>query len=134
MPARPPTDGAWFEHYSEVTAWHWPHFSPFEIACKGTKSLLISDDALYTLERMRVAVGRPMTVWSAYRSEAHNASIHGAPLSQHLFCTAFDIPLAGHDRDKLKFEAEQAGFTGFGFYNTFLHIDIGRKRTWGKWK
>ena len=128
-------DRTWFAHYDEVPAgsWAWPHFQPREVACHGSASLLISTPALDTLERMRVAVGRPMILLSAYRSEAHNAIVGGAALSEHLLGHAFDIELRGHDRSRLTFEAAQAGFTGFGYYGSFLHVDTGRRRSWGSW-
>jgi uncharacterized protein YcbK (DUF882 family) len=81
---------------------------------------------------MREIVGKPMVILSAYRSPLHNARVGGAPLSQHRNGTAFDIALKGHDRHALLRAARAAGFTGFGFYSTFLHVDTGRKRTWGK--
>jgi len=55
--------------------------------------------------------------------------VGGAPFSQHLKLAA-DISTLGHDRRKLLRACRNAGFTGFGFYNTFLHIDLGRPRNW----
>jgi len=55
--------------------------------------------------------------------------IGGAPLSQHLTLAA-DINLYRHNRFELLSCAQAVGFTGFGFYTTFLHIDLGRPRHW----
>jgi len=59
----------------------------------------------------------------------HNARVGGAPLSQHLRLAA-DISLRGHNRFDLRAACQQAGFTGFGYYTTFLHVDLGRSRHW----
>ena len=37
---------------------------------------------------------------------------------------AVDIVTREHDRAALRAEAEQCGFTGFGFAKTFLHLDV----------
>lgn len=81
------------------------------------------------LEAVRVIVGRPVQVLSGHRCAIHNALIGGAPFSQHLKLAA-DISLIGHNRSVLLSAARSAGFTGFGFYRTFLHIDMGRPRSW----
>jgi uncharacterized protein YcbK (DUF882 family) len=91
-------------------------------------------DALDTLTAAREIVGRPFRILSAYRDPIHNAKVGGAPLSRHKYGDAFDIALTGHDRDELLEACKTAGFRGFGFYNTFLHVDLGSRRSWGKWK
>lgn len=40
---------------------------------------------------------------------------------------AFDIALAEHDPGHLFAAARAAGFTGFGFGQTFLHLDTRRR-------
>ncbi len=53
--------------------------------------------------------------------------------SQHWKGKAIDINVRGmSDADKTKLikAAQQAGFKGFGFGYTILHLDIGPKRTW----
>ncbi len=113
--------------------WAWPDFTPAEIASRGNGSVLIVPDALDALETARQAEGNPFRVLSAYRDPIHNAKVGGAPLSRHKFGDAFDIALAGHDRDALRAACREAGFTGFGLYKTFLHVDLGPRREWGKW-
>ena len=36
---------------------------------------------------------------------------------------AADIPLIGHDKERLRALAIEAGFTGLGLARTFLHLD-----------
>lgn len=81
------------------------------------------------LQRARDQVGRPFNILSAHRCSLHNARVGGAPLSQHLRL-AVDIAIAGHDKHALLRAVRDAGFTGLGFYTTFLHIDLGRARVW----
>lgn len=120
-------------HYTKVKNWRWRYFSPQEIACKGTGLILIDEDALDKLDRFRDTIGVPFAPNSAYRSEAHNAKIGGAKNSMHRKGKAFDIPIkTGMDRETIHNVAKQCGFTGFGDYNTFVHIDTGRFRYWDK--
>lgn len=122
-----------FAHWSEVPAgiWRWPDFSPREIASRGDGSILIVPAALDRLQWARSELARPMLITSAYRDPVHNARVGGAPLSRHKAGDAFDISLRGHTRAQLLAVCEVAGFTGFGFYSTFLHVDCGPARRWG---
>jgi len=81
------------------------------------------------LQMARSETGRPFVLISAHRCSLHNARVGGAPLSQHLKLAA-DISLQGHDPRSLYSACQRAGFTGFGFYSSFLHVDLGRPRRW----
>ncbi len=124
-----------YAHHSDVPqdVWRWPNFTPAEIASNGDGSVLINADAMDKLQLLRDLIGRPLIINSAYRDPIYNAKVGGAPLSMHKQGRAFDIALRGHDRRQLARAAQAAGFTGFGYYNTFLHVDTGRKRSWGTW-
>ena len=56
----------------------------------------------------------------------------------HLEGKAFDVSVRNFTKEarlNLVDTAAEVGFTGFGFYDTFLHIDTGDERYWGnKWK
>jgi uncharacterized protein YcbK (DUF882 family) len=122
-----------FEHWRDVPAgfWQWPNFEPWEIACKGTGSLLVDFDALDKLQAMRIAADRAFIITSAYRSPFHNARVGGAPRSFHKYGKAFDIRLAGHSKPRMMRLAEQVGFGGIAARgNSFIHVDTGRKRSW----
>lgn len=120
-----------YAHYKDVPkeAWPYEHFTPKEIACRGTGELLVNHAALLALNKLRSAVDEPLVVSSAYRSAVHNARVGGEPLSCHRLGIAFDIVLT-FERDKLLAAAKQLGFNGFGIYKTFTHIDMGRTRRW----
>jgi zinc D-Ala-D-Ala carboxypeptidase len=100
----------------------WPHFTPGAIACPCCSEVCIRPDALDALERLRGLAGAPIVLTSAHRCALHNARVGGAPLSQHK-TLAFDIALGGHDLGRLVAQARCARFTGFGFGQSFLHLD-----------
>jgi len=101
----------------------WPHFAPGEIACPCCGEIHIWPDALDALERLRVAMNAPLHIDSGHRCLLHNARVGGAPLSLHKKL-AFDIALRQHDPRALAAAAHAVGFTGFGFGQSFLHLDI----------
>ena len=125
-----------YQHWRNLpaTAWHWPNFSPAEIACRGTGKLLVNEDALNRLQELRVTLGKPLIVNSAYRSPEHNRKVGGAKASKHLEGTAFDISMANHDPAAFIAAARKAGFKGIGTYprSNFIHIDTGPARSWGE--
>ena len=125
-----------YQHWRNLpaTAWHWPNFSPAEIACRGTGKLLVNEDALNRLQELRVTLGKPLIVNSAYRSPEHNRNVGGAKASKHLEGTAFDISMANHDPAAFIAAARKAGFKGIGTYprSNFIHIDTGPARSWGE--
>lgn len=113
--------------------WRWANFSPEEIACRGDGEIHINEVALDRLQALRDQLGVPLIVHSAYRSPDYNRRVGGAKRSMHLQGAAFDISMANHDPESFEAAARAVGFTGFGFYprQNFMHVDIGRARTWG---
>lgn len=111
----------------------WPlqYFRPQELACKGTGALIVHAQSGARLDSFRALLGRPCSVVSGYRSRAHNKNVGGAPNSYHLKGRAFDI---AYDNAEVGWEmldaARRVGFTGLGFYKTFLHLDTGPPRLW----
>jgi zinc D-Ala-D-Ala carboxypeptidase len=126
-----------YDHWSQVprtwSAWPWQWFSPKECACKGTGKLSISDRLIGKLDLLRSRLGRPLSVSSVFRTAYHNAKVSGSPRSMHLFGLAADISIINQDKKLILTLAKDLGFTGFGYYRSFLHCDLGRKREWGKW-
>lgn len=114
--------------------WRWKNFSPRELACKGTGSLLIDEAALDKLQALRDKLGVPLLVTSAYRSPEHNRKVGGAKESYHMKGVAFDIRMENQDPMAFELAARDVGFRGVGYYTKqgFMHIDTGPERTWGK--
>lgn len=107
----------------------WPNFSYEELACRHCQEMYFWPEFLDRLQDARYVSGQSFHILSGHRCSLHNARVGGAPLSQHLKLAA-DISLIGHDRAALFHACKDAGFHGFGFYQTFLHIDLGRPRHW----
>lgn len=125
-----------YKHWRDVPerSWRWKNFSPAEIACRGSGSLRINEEALDKLQALRDRLGKPLIVRSAYRSPAHNRAVGGAPRSKHMDGAAFDIAMANHDPVAFEAAARAVGFLGFGYYprSGFMHIDLGPARQWGE--
>jgi hypothetical protein len=100
----------------------WPHFQPREIACRCCGETCVWPEALDALEALRRAMNAPLAITSGHRCALHNARVGGAPLSMHK-TLAFDVALGAHDPAKLSGAAHATGFRGFGFGQTFLHLD-----------
>lgn len=111
------------------STWPWTDFSPAEMGCRHCGETYYWPNFMDRLQKARDKVGRPFRIVSAHRCSLHNARVGGAPLSQHLKL-AVDISLIGHDRALLYQALSSSGFRGFGFYNTFIHADLGSKRRW----
>lgn len=109
--------------------WRWPNFSAVELSCRHCGEYYHDEAALDALQRARNLVGKPLIINSAHRCVEHNRTVDGVKDSQHLRI-AFDIQLAGHDRHRLMKACQKAGFGSFGFYRTFLHVDLRPGRSW----
>ena len=107
----------------------WPNFSRAELSCRHCGEYIHDIDFLDALQAVRDHMHRSMRILSAHRCALHNARVGGAPLSQHLGM-AVDVALSTHDRRDLVARCREAGFTGFGYYTTFIHLDMGRPRFW----
>ena len=125
-----------YSHWRDVPAatWRWPNFSPAEIACRGTGKLIVNEAALDALQALRLRLGKPLILRSAYRSPEHNRMVGGAKASKHMEGIAFDVAMTNHDPETFETAARAIGFKGFGFYprSGFIHIDLGPARSWGE--
>ena len=116
--------------------WHWPNFTIAELACRCEGRFCQGaywHDPLFldALQALRDQIGRALIVTSGHRCPLWNATVGGAPLSQHK-TLAVDLSLAGQDRWQLMERARRVGFTGFGLGRTFLHLD--RRTQSAEWK
>jgi len=107
----------------------WPDFSATEMACRHCGETYYWPEFMRRLQSARDHVGLPFYILSGHRCALHNARVGGAPFSEHLRLAA-DISASGHNRRLLLSACRSAGFTGFGYYRSFLHIDLGRPRQW----
>ena len=120
-----------YSHYNDAP-WdsnRWPNFHPSEFASPDTGQLYWDEVFFDKLQALRSAIGKPIRINSAHRSYRHNIAVGGAVRSMHKKM-AVDISLRGHNRFHILAAARAVGFTGFGYYSTWLHLDNGRKRFW----
>ena len=93
-------------------------------------------DALHAIST-RLETDRPFQIISGYRSPRTNAMLHArssgvASNSQHTFGKAVDVRVEGVDLRQLHQAALRTAAGGVGFYpvSNFVHVDVGRVRTW----
>lgn len=103
-----------------------PHFRLAEFASKdGADKVLVDDDLVTLLEKIREAVGGAVVINSGYRSPAHNAAVGGVSSSQHLYGRAADIVVEGASPllvgQIAEYYLDRRG--GIGVYQTFTHVD-----------
>ena len=91
------------------------------------------------LDRVRLAAKFPLHVTPSggYRSPEHNKAIGGAKASQHMQGRAADIVCHGMPAPELHAlilrlweGGALPGLSGLGAYPNFVHVDVGRVRSW----
>jgi hypothetical protein len=86
-------------------------------------------EAKVKLMRLAEEWGSPLRIISAYRSPIYNRRVRGKTNSFHLSGVAFDLKFDGVGSRRKQFEfanlAASHGWHGIGFYNSFIHVDIG---------
>ena len=100
----------------------------------------VNGDLLIRAMRIAKRMGARLYINSGYRSPQYNAKQPGAAKgSQHQSGKALDVSMTNSKglsnteamRNKFIQIASQEGIGGIGAYSTFIHIDIGPRRTWG---
>lgn len=107
------------------------NFHVREYACKdGAELVLIHPKLAEILQKIRTHFGAPVTITSAFRTEAHNKKVGGCTDSQHLFGRAADIKVTGVTPKKVAEYAETLlpNTGGIGIYSNFTHIDCREKK------
>ena len=110
--------------------WHWPNFTPVEIACRGTGKLLIVLEFMDKLQRLRERLSVPLVISSGYRTPEYNAEVSSTGLTgPHTTGRAVDIKVNGEPAWRLLSIAGDSGFHGIGVSqkgahaSCFIHID-----------
>jgi hypothetical protein len=124
-------DGKLFSHYLQAP-WdteRWPNFTAEELSCPCCGEFYFDDWMFDAIQALRHTVGRAVKINSAHRCVNHNDAVGGASSSRHLRL-AFDISTSNQIPKVLYDAAKQAGFTTFGFYGSFIHVDDRPGRRW----
>lgn len=117
------------------------NFDLSEFSCKDntpTPQIVIPNLKMLAeqLQILRDYLDCPIKINSGYRSEEYNKKIGGAPLSQHKLGKAADISCEKYTPDQIHsaivnlIKIGQMKPGGIGRYNSFIHYDIGKPRTW----
>lgn len=108
-----------------------------KIACSCCGKIIVANELLVMMDKLREFVGKPIIVHCVYRCPKHNADVGGKETSQHLLGHACDFHIKGLDMKELHRIAHSLHgvdnilYGGLGYYDTFIHIDIARFRSWG---
>jgi uncharacterized protein YcbK (DUF882 family) len=105
------------------------NFKLSEFECHdGQHEVLIDPKLIVLIQQLRDALGVSITIAAAYRNEAHNKKVGGAPRSQHLLGKAVDIKVKGVTPKQVAMAGEKVGFKGIGVYthggDYFTHLDV----------
>ncbi len=98
-----------------------------EFACQdGTDTVFVAPELVGVLQDIRDHFGRPVTVNSGYRTEAHNKKVGGASYSQHKYGVAADIAVSGVAPLAVARYAQALlpDRGGVGLYKWGVHVDV----------
>jgi len=108
------------------------NFKVKEFACNdGSDVVIIAQELVEVLQRIRTHFGKAVTINSAYRTPDYNKKVGGAASSQHLYGTAADIRIVGVAPKDVAAYAESLLFNtgGIGIYNNFVHVDVRKNKS-----
>ena len=112
------------------------NFRVEEFACKdGSDAILISEELIEMLEKLRERLGCSININSGYRTVAHNRAIGGSLTSKHCYGIAADIICKRGGKTIPAAEvccaAQSLGFGGIGYISAgATHVDIREGRWW----
>lgn len=105
----------------------------FKCKCGKCDPILVDDQLIGWLQKIRDHFGRSVNVNSGYRCKTHNASpkVGGSPSSHHVKGMAADIRVEGVTPAEVAKYAESIGIKRIGLYDNFVHIGSDtKKRFW----
>ena len=108
------------------------NFKVKEFACNdGSDTVLISDELVDLLQKIRDHFRVAVTINSGYRTSTYNKKVGGATNSQHVKGTAADIVAKGVDPLTVGQYVEyiMPDHGGIGVYQTFTHVDVRSNRS-----
>ena len=110
------------------------NFRLSEFACADrSDTVLVSDELVAILQKVREHFGKPVIITSAYRTPSHNKKVGGTSGSRHLTGEAADFVINGISPAKIGYYLEGLSASGIGVYVSrgFVHVDV---REIGKWR
>ncbi|HDZ26351.1 hypothetical protein LCGC14_0398790 [marine sediment metagenome] len=110
------------------------NFKLYELESPDTHEVKIDKRMLSIIQTIRDYFQKPVIITSGYRTKEHNRAVGGVDNSYHTQGKAVDFFIKGIKPKELLRVSEYCGATGLGFYRGrhFIHIDIGKRRSWVK--
>ena len=105
----------------------------FKCKCGKCDPILVDDQLIIYLQKIRDHFGKRVNVNSGYRCAKHNADpkVGGSPSSHHVKGMAADIRVEGVTPEEVARYAESIGIQRIGLYDNFVHIGSdSKKRFW----
>lgn len=103
--------------------WRWQNFTPDEMRCRETGELAMDPAFMDRLQKLRLLLGTPFAITSAYRSPRHSIERAKAQPGTHAMGKAVDIQADGRLQFRIIAQAPGLGFKGIGIAKTFIHLD-----------
>ena len=108
------------------------NFRAREFDCQGRgccSTTPIDEQLVKYLQQIRTHFGKPVYL-TAYRCKTHNARTpNAAPNSYHVYGQAADFHIDGVSPAEIAKYAESIGVKGIGLYDTFVHIDTRKAKS-----
>lgn len=119
------------------------HFKVREFHCRdGSDPIFVDTELVEILEKIRTHFNKPVTITSAFRTAAHNATVaKAAKYSQHLYGKAADIQVTGISVEQVYAYVDKLleGRGGVGIYppglgraNGWVHVDVRKEKS--RWR
>ncbi len=115
----------------DIADWRWPSFTPAEMACSMTGTLVYNADFMDWLQALRYLYAKPMVITSGYRSPEHQKTLPGSrETGAHVDAMAVDVKVSGTEAHNLMVLAAQLGVKGVGvhqhgdWHSRYLHLDM----------
>lgn len=112
------------------------NFRVEEFACKdGSDSVLISEELIVMLEKLRARLSCSININSGYRTVAHNRAVGGSLTSKHCYGLAADV-ICKKDGKTIPAKevccaAQSLGFPGIAYISAgATHLDVRQGKWW----
>ncbi len=116
-----------------------PHFTSTEFACSHCGVFQIDMRLVNALEELRVKIGKPIAINSAFRCAEHNKAVGGAQSSEHTKGLAADLAIPKNVTISMFYaaidsiEAFKTGGVGIYPQKKFIHVDVrGKRARWAQ--
>ena len=111
------------------------HFRLIKCICPCCKRVMVTPQFfrhMELLEKAREILSFPIYINSGYRCPPHNTDVGGSGTSQHMkYATDVTVKYGNGFKKRLGAlhkMAKQLGFTGVIYHDSFIHLDVRKKK------